>query len=1299
MKYQKINLLTGWSIWLIATVVYLLTIEPTSSFWDCGEFIASAFKLEVGHPPGAPLFMMLARMFSMLAPTGKEAMAVNILSALCSSFTILFLFWTITHFAKKIATKSLAKATELSKTQVGGIMLAGAIGALAYTFSDSFWFSAVEGEVYAMSSLFTALVFWAILRWEALSSNDSSELRWIILIAYLMGLSIGVHLLNLLAIPAIAFVYYFKKYQPNIKGIIITTVVSLVVLGFIQSGIIRGFVLLAAKFELFFVNNMGAGFNTGVLVYAVLVISLISFILWFTQKRGYAALNTIALGTTMLLIGYSTFALIVVRSAANPPMDENNPENIFSLLSYLNREQYGDRPLLFGQYFNTPTIADDPYQDGAKTWVKSYSVRKEGRGRTSSLIRSYRSEFEAKAFAEELGDKHFVLEEYIDSGEKRDAIPNYDPEYSGFFPRMYSSSANHIAEYKQWSNYKGWQKTRVYFSPFTDQMMDRESFAIHLDLEVLGNGKSKAELERDLNKLFRAYKHKPSDFFTVASANEIVVKSPGSSQQQSAVLNDEQVRYALTQYLTDVLSEKLTEGRAAVQSKEALKSELERAVNELIMRANQTRSEEDRNRAEFYQKQLAELQKELLPSYGEDFRYFMSYQVNWMYFRYFMWNFAGKQNDLQGHKGFIDGNWLTGLNFIDEERLGNRDEISQQQKDNKGFNRYYYLPLLLGLIGLIFQLLKTPKDFSVTALLFLLTGLAIVVYLNQYPLQPRERDYAYVGSFYAFAIWIGLGAYALFDAVNLKWKDFGPMALLTVGTGIVLLTVENIVGDDNVWSLSILYMSGIAIAAMALMKVLGSHSALRLGAAGLICIIVPGVMAADGWDDHSRAKRRTGVDFAKNYLDSLEPNAIIFTNGDNDTFPLWYVQEVEGYRTDVRVVNLSLLNTDWYADQMKRAAYESAPVPFSVPEYQYRQGTRDVVLLNPPANRENPYVDLSEAMKVATDDNMRRDFGDGKSYAYLPSYALRIPVDSAAVVNAGVVAPEDADQIVDAIEWTITDGGDRPKSYLLKNHFLVLDLLNNNDWSRPIYFAVTTGPDSYIGLNQYFRLEGLAYRFVPIKYPENRNPNVLGGFASDLMYEKIMNDFQWGGMDDVSGSGVYMDENNRRMSDNLRLQFSNLAEQLIEESKNKKALNVLDKIVEITPEKNLPYDRIMLPIIESLYELSSNDTLKTGAAINSDLSEEDRARAKELADQVGERLFRIFEDETEYYLSLDPKYYNEIVGEVGLMKQINERIQQVLSFYHPEDPRVKEWKDRLKTMSKKIEAKEKGVTVLDDVEF
>lgn len=1295
MKYQKVNLLTGWSIWLIASIVYLLTIEPTSSFWDCGEFIASAFKLEVGHPPGAPLFMMLARMFSMLAPAGKEAMAVNILSAMCSSFTILFLFWTITHFAKKIALKT----GELSKTKMGGIMVAGAIGALAYAFSDSFWFSAVEGEVYAMSSLFTALVFWAILRWEALTTNDGSELRWIILIAYLMGLSIGVHLLNLLAIPAIAFVYYFKRYQPNVKGIVITTVISLVVLGFIQSGIIRGFVLLAAKFELFFVNSMGAGFNTGVMVYAVLVIALIAFILWFTQKKGYATLNTIALSTTMILIGYSTFALIVVRSAANPPMDENNPENIFSLLSYLNREQYGDRPLLFGQYFNTPTIPDDPYQDGSKTWVKSYSVRKEARGRTSTLIRSYRSEFEAKAFAEELGAKHFVQEEYIDSGEKRDAIPNYDPEYSGFFPRMYSSSANHIAEYKQWSNYKGWQQTRVYFSPFTEQKMDRESFAIHLDLEVLGNGKSKAELERDMNKLFRAYKQKPSDFFDVVSANEIVVRSPGSSQQQSAVLNDEQVRYALTQYLTDVLSEKLTEGRAAVQSKEALKSELERAVNELIMRANQSRSEEDRNRAEFYQKQLADLQMELLPSYSEDFRYFMSYQVNWMYFRYFMWNFAGKQNDLQGHKGFIDGNWLSGLNFIDEERLGNRDEISQQQKDNRGFNRFYYLPLILGLMGLIFQLLKAPKDFTVTGLLFLLTGLAIVVYLNQYPLQPRERDYAYVGSFYAFAIWIGLGAFALFDAVNLKWKDFGPMALLTVGTGIVLLTVENIVGDDNVWSLSILFMSGIALTALAVMKLLGQNASIRIAAAALIGLVVPGIMAAEGWNDHSRAKRTTGVDFAKNYLDSLEPNAILFTNGDNDTFPLWYVQEVEGYRTDVRVVNLSLLNTDWYADQMKRAAYDSPPVPFSIPEYQYRQGTRDVVLLNPPANREDPFMNLDEAMKVATDDNQRRDFGDGKSYAYLPSSALRIPVDSAAVVNAGVVAPEDADKIVDAIEWTITDGSDRPKSYLLKNHFLVLDLLNNNDWSRPIYFAVTTGPDSYIGLNQYFRLEGLAYRFVPVEYPENRNPNVLGGFASDLMYEKIMNDFQWGGMDDVSGVGVYMDENNRRMSDNLRLQFSNLAEQLIEESKNKKALNVLDKIIEITPEKNLPYDRIMLPIVESLYELSSNDTLKTGAAMNSDLSEEDRARAKALGDQVAERLFSIFEDETDYYLSLDPEYYNEVVGEVSLMTQINERVQQVLQFYHPEDPKAKEWEERLKTMSKKIEAKEKGVTILDDVEF
>ncbi|NQX90538.1 MAG: DUF2723 domain-containing protein [Flavobacteriales bacterium] len=1299
MNYQRINNLTGWAIWLIATIVYFLTIEPTSSFWDCGEFIASAYKLQVGHPPGAPFFMMVANVFSQLAPAGYEATAVNVMSALCSSFTILFLFWSITHLGRKLARKE----GDVEGGSVLGVMVAGAIGALAYTFSDSFWFSAVEGEVYAMSSLFTAAVFWAILKWESLSDRGG-ELRWIILIAYLMGLSIGVHLLNLLAIPAIAFVYYFKKYKFSWAGAAITLVVSLVILGIVQTGVIQYSVKLAGSFELLFVNSFGMGFNTGIIAYAILLIGGLGALIWFSQKKGMLALNTASLGITMLLIGYSTFALIVIRSAANPPMDENNPENIFALLSYLNREQYGDRPLMHGQFFNTPTLDSNPYSNGAKTWVKSFSVVRERRGGSTVLVRSFRNQQEANQYAQELGNDHKVVQEYLDSGEKKGAVPNYDPAMTGFFPRMYSSQANHIREYKKWSNFKGWNKTRVFSSPFLDQMMTQEEFEQHLDVVILGNGKDQAQLQRDLNRLFKSYGlSKPTDFFTVRSADEIIVRAPGSDQQQLAVLSDDQVRLALVGYLTDVLSDNLQEGRVAVQNEERRIQELEGYVRQLIARANATQNIDDVQLAESYQKTLRDKKISLTPSFSEDKRYFTSYQMNWMYFRYFLWNYAGKQNDIQGHGGFQEGNWLSGVDFIDEQRLGNRDQISDQQKSNKGWNRFYYLPLLFGLLGLVFHLVKAPKDFTVVSLLFLLTGVAIVVYLNQYPLQPRERDYAYVGSFYAFAIWIGLGAYALYDAArNISWKDMGISIGFAVGTGLVLYLLESVGSGGQVWSLSILYMAGIAAVLLAIMKVVGSVVKNKMGHAVLALLLAlpaPLIMASEGWDDHSRAKRETGVDFAKNYLDSLEKDAIIFTNGDNDTFPLWYVQEVMGYRTDVRVVNLSLLNTDWYTDQMKRQAYDGKPVPFSIPEYQYRQGTRDIILLEPSRTGQAVPVDLDMAMETALDDEDVKQYGDGKPYNYLPGITFTVPVDSAAVMENNVLSDEEAENMVDNITWTITDGNGRPKSYILKSNLMVLDLIRNNDWKRPIYFAVTTGPDSYIGLNQYFRLEGLAYRLVPVLYPENENPNVLGGFATELMYDKVMNKFQWGNMDMTEGDGIYMDENNRRMSDNLRLQFSNLAEQLMVENKDNKAFDVLKKTIEVTPEKNVPYDRIMLPIIEGLYELSSGDSTKTPTAMDVQLTEEQRAEALELANATAQRLFTIFEQEMDYYMSLEPEYFNTIGEDFSLMRSINQRMEQVLRFYHPDDPMVQEFQDRLDSLDMRYQQKLTGVTDLGKVDF
>ncbi|MFZ6050363.1 glycosyltransferase family 117 protein [Halocola ammonii] len=1149
MNFQRTNVITGWVVFLIATIVYALTLEPTASFWDAGEFIASAYKLEVGHPPGAPFYMLISRFFAMLVPMEYAAISINMVSALSSSFTILFLFWTITHLAKKVAVKT----EELNPGKLIGIMGAGVVGALAYTFSDSFWFSAVEGEVYAMSSLFTAIVFWAILKWETLADRKG-ELRWIILIAFLMGLSIGVHLLNLLAIPAICFVYYFKRYEVRPLGILYTSLVAVFVLGLIQAVIIPGTVKFAAAFELFFVNDLGMGFNSGVLIYAILVIAILVGALYITQRKRLYALNTLSLGVTMVLIGYSTFALIVIRSSANPPMDENNPENLFTLLSYLNREQYGDRPLIFGQYWNTPQDQENPYTDGNDTYFKSFSVRSNG-----NLVESFDNEFAARAYADENGGGNMeVVEEYLVSISGDDAKPNYDSDLSTIFPRMYSSQANHIAEYKNWSNYKGWNNQR-----------DRQQ------VQSLEQRKQQIESQEIRRAMY-------------------FMQNPQNAEMR----------------------------QQAEQQYRALSNELEG------------------------------LNRKLKPSFGENLKYFFNFQVGWMYGRYFMWNFAGKQNDIQGHSGMLDGNWLSGVDFIDQERLGNRAELSERYASNKGLNHFYLLPLILGLIGLIFQLLRAPKDFTVVMLLFFFTGLAIVLYLNQTPLQPRERDYAYAGSFYAYAIWIGLGVYALYyAATKMNWNDIGKVGLYAGGTGVFLFLLESVLSDGHSFSYTILYMTVVTLLAMGLMQLLKQGSVGVKGrgiAAALICLAVPAVMAIDGWDDHNRARRKTSIAFAKNYLNTLEKNAILFTNGDNDTFPLWYAQEVEGVRTDVRVVNLSLLNTDWYISQMKRQAYESEPVPFDIAEQKYRQGTRDVVILDNSRNKKDKYIELDRALEIALNDDFKTTVGDNKKYSFMPTNKFALPVDSAQVIQTGTVSPEKADQIVDTIKWTI------PGQYILKNNLAVLSLLENNNWERPIYFAVTTGQDAYIGLEDYFQLEGLAYRLVPIKEEGDRSRNAVGGINEDRMYENIMKEFEWGNMDDTT-NGIYMDENNRRMTTNLRLQFANLANELTQEGQEEKAIEILDKSMEVMPEVNVPFDRVMLPIAEAYYELGED----------------------EKGNEIVSRLFDLAEDDLEYFFSLSDERQAMLSQEIRIQLSVATRIESLVNDEYPQPELGPELQQRL----------------------
>ncbi|MFP4019559.1 MAG: DUF2723 domain-containing protein, partial [Bacteroidales bacterium] len=662
-NYKFLNIITGWGVFLIALIVYLLTIEPTASFWDCGEFIASAYKLEVGHPPGAPLFMLLGRFFTIFAGGPENAAKmVNTLSATASAFTILFLFWSITHLVIRMMNK---KYDELNFPEILAVLGSGLVGALAYTFSDTFWFSAVEAEVYATSSLFTAIVFWAILKWENESDKRKSQ-RWIILIAYLLGLSIGVHLLNLLAIPAIVFVYYFKKYEPSFKGLVEAVLLSLIILAAVMYGIIPGVPYLASRVELLFVNTAGLPFNSGLFFFIFLLACLVIWGIYYTHKKRKYVLNTIFLSFAVILIGYSSYATILIRSSANPPMDQNNPENIFNLIRYLNRDQYGDRPLFYGHYYNAP-VTD----------------REQGK----------------PVYARE--DGKYVVVDYTTK-------LKYDSRFTGLFPRMYSNESQHVKDYESWVDIKGKQ------------------------LRVNNN--------------------------------------QGKTEQRT------------------------------------------------------------------------------VPSVGSNLAFFFKYQVGHMYFRYFMWNFSGRQNDIQGHGNVRDGNWITGISSFDNKRLGDQHLLPDNLKENPARNTYYMLPFLLGLLGFFYHSKKDPKNFFVILMLFIFTGIAIVYYLNQTPHQPRERDYAYAGSFYAFSIWIGFSVVAVFYSLK---------------------------------------------------KILKPLYAVLLAIFGLL--FVPGLMAFENWDDHDRSGRYTTRDFAANYLNSCRPHAILFTNGDNDTFPLWYAQEVEGIRTDVRV--------------------------------------------------------------------------------------------------------------------------------------------------------------------------------------------------------------------------------------------------------------------------------------------------------------------------------------------------------------------------------------------------------------
>ena len=997
-QYKLVNNLLGWITFAIAAFTYCMTVEPTASFWDCPEFITTAYKLEVGHPPGAPFFMLTGNFFTQFTDDpSKVAFCVNIMSALLSALCILFLFWTITHLARMLLIED-GKVTTWAQTVL--IMGCGLTGALAYTWSDTFWFSAVEGEVYAYSSMFTALVFWLILKWEEHADEPHSD-RWLVLIFYLTGLSIGVHLLNLLCLPAIALVYYYKrKPDANLKGSLVALTISMLLVAAVLYGVVPGIVKVGGWFEWFFVNDLGMPFNTGVIIYIIALIAVVLAAIWSTttpgRKRttllyglsvallgipfmGHGALsivlglvvlgvlgfvlqlkdkngnyvlrkrflNTSLLCMLMLMIGYSSYAVIVIRSTQNTPMDQNSPEDIFTLGSYMSREQYGSYPLFKGEAYCSQSQA---YAAGAIDYKRN--------------MRTQRRE---KADANE-PDSYEEIEET--TGVK------YPAGLTMLFPRMWSAA--HTGQYEQWM---------------------------------------------------------------------------GSIDTKSVIFS--------TPDGYDMMGE--------------------------------------------------------MPTQFENLRFFLSYQINFMYWRYFMWNFAGRQNDVQSKGELEHGNWITGFSFIDNALYGDQSLLPQSLRENKGHNVFYCLPLLLGLLGLFWQAYRGEKgirQFWVVFFLFFMTGLAIVLYLNQTPGQPRERDYAYAGSFYAFAIWIGLGVAAI-----AKWLE----------------------------------------------KLLKQKPAIAAAVASVIGILVPLQMVSQTWDDHDRSDRFACRDFGLNYLNTLpaKGNPIIFTNGDNDTFPLWYNQEVEGNRTDARVCNLSYLQTDWYTDQMRRPAYDSPALPITWKRLYYVDNGKHTYYPIKPEGREeldrikkeNPNVDPYE-MSYIIDHYAKKERG-----GYIPTDSVVISVNKQAVIESGMFLPLGPENIPDKMVISLRNAYEK-QGGLYRSDLMIYEMLAHADWKRPMYMSVTLGVGNYAGLENYLVLEGLAYRITPFDF------GGMGMIDSDTMYRNMMTRFKYGA---VNTPGIYLDETVMRMCQTHRRMFLMLANSLLQKGKKAEAQKVLQKCLKELPPTTVPY--------------------------------------------------------------------------------------------------------------------------------
>jgi len=995
-NYSKYNKILGWVTFAIALITYTLTLEPTVSFWDAGEYISTASKLEVGHPPGAPLFQMLGAFFAMFASDVTHvAKMVNFMSALSSAFTILFLFWTIAMLAKKLLLK---KGEEMTQGIAIAILGSSFVGALAYTFSDSFWFSAVEAEVYAMSSLLTALLFWLGLRWEAEMDKPHGN-RWLLLISLVVGMSFGVHILSLLVIPPIVFLYIYKNYKAlSPKQFVIANVVSILFLAFTFKFLFPFTLKYFSAMELFFVNKAGLPFNSGSIIAGLLMIAVFYYAIHFTRKKNYAGLNTIVLSILFIVIGFSSWLMLPIRANANTTINENNPSSARELLAYYNREQYGDANVFYDKYY-------------------SFSFRKE-----QNRAKPYRDDIK-KYEKDHTTGKYIIV--------NKDTYKNYFPEYSnkhkGFIPRMVATSPTAIQHYK------------------------------------------------------------------------VLTGIPENSMRR--------------------------------------------------------------------------------PTFLENMKFMFSYQFGYMYGRYFMWNFVGRQNDEQGHLGIHNGNWLSGISFIDSAFLGPQNDLPSEIKDNKGRNTYFFLPLLLGLIGVLYQLKRDPNNFYVLLLFFAFTGLAIIFYTNPKPFEPRERDYAVVGSFYVFAIWIGLGVAALFNSLKDKLNP------KTAALGISLISL----------------------------------------------LAVPVLMGFQNWDDHDRSNKYTAHLNAQAYLDSCDEDAILFTIGDNDTFPLWYLQEVEGYRTDIKAINTSLFATDWYIDQMKRKTYKADPIPSQLEHYDYRYGTIDVAYNMPFEQFKDSVMDIGVFMDwmQSQKDFTFYEYDEDHREKIYPTNKLRLPVDKEAVLRNGIVAPEDADLIVPYIDFEVDENG------LTKNRILMLDILANFNWEKPIYFTGGSYDDAeYIWLKDYLQMDGLTYKLVPIKTPYGGSPFNMGRINPDVMYEHVKK-WNWGTITE----DIYLDPETRKNSVNFRNSLLRLSEAFMEKGDTLKAEEVLDLSLEKLPAGKFYSTGMLMDYVSNYYKLGKRDKARVLATKLIGLNQE----MLQHYSRFGDDFFPSYYDELENNLLM----YGELVRSIS----------------------------------------------------